>query len=83
MEKQVIMPLLSNISSLHTTPMGINRIRKNLRLADIDVVEHCKNIILNENCHIYREGKNYYYEIDGTRITINANSFTIITAHKL
>lgn len=36
---------------------------------------------LNENCHIYRQGKNWYCEIDNIRITVNACSYTIITAH--
>lgn len=73
--------LLDNIDHLHTTEMGVDRIRKNLRLDSIDVVAYCKNKILNENCHIHRQGKNWYCEIDGIQITVNAHSYTIITAH--
>ena len=31
---------------------------------------------------IGRQGKNWYAQIDGCIITVNASSYTIITAHK-
>ena len=34
--------LLSNIDKVHTTEMGIDRIKKNLRLDTDDVVEWCR-----------------------------------------
>ena len=37
--------------------------------------------IMDENCHIYRQGKNWYCEIDSVKITVNVYSYTIITAH--
>ena len=46
-----------------------------------DVVEFCKNKILDKNCNIYKQGKNWYCEIDNIKITINSYSYTIITAH--
>ena len=73
--------LIKNIDRIHTTSMGIDRIRKNLKLDNIDVVEYCKDKILNKNCTIYKEGKNYYAELDNIIITINSYSYTIITAH--
>lgn len=73
--------LLSNIAKVHTTPMGIDRIKKNLKLNTNDVVEYCKEKVLNKNCNIYKQGKNWYCEIDNIKITINAYSYTIITAH--
>ena len=69
-----------NIDKLHTTKMGIDRIKKNLNINE-DVVNYCKNKILCSNCKIYKHGKNYYCEIDEIRITINSHSYTIITAH--
>lgn len=77
-DKQI---LLDNISKVHTTEMGIDRIKKNLKLNTNDVVEFCKNKILNKNCNIYKQGKNWYCEIDNIKITINSYSYTIITAH--
>lgn len=74
--------LLLNIDKIHTTKMGIGRIKKNLNI-DCDVVDFCKKIILNEDCIIYKNGKNYYCEIDNIRITINSYSYTIITAHTI
>lgn len=77
-DKQV---LLTNLNNIHTTNMGVDRIKKNLNL-DCDVVEYCKQKVLDKNCIIYRQGKNWYCEIDNIVITINAYSYTIITAHK-
>ena len=71
---------LRNIDKITTTELGIERIKNNLKLDDIDVVEYCKNKIKNST-NIYRKGKNWYIEIDNIRITINACSYKIITAH--
>ena len=73
--------LLDNISKVHTTEMGVDRIKKNLKLNTNDVVKFCKNKILDKNCNIYKQGKNWYCEIDNIKITINSYSYTIITAH--
>lgn len=73
--------LLSNIDKVHTTEMGIERIKKNLKLDTDDVVEYCKNKVLDKNCNIYKQGKNWYCEIDNIIITINSYSYTIITVH--
>lgn len=75
--------LLSNIDKIHTTKMGIDRIKKNLGLDADDVVDYCKEKILNKDCVIYKEGKNWYCEIDNIRITVNSYSYTIITAHRV
>ena len=77
--------LIENIEKLHTTPMGVDRIRRNLSLGDDveDVVEWCRQKILDTNADITRQGKNWYVKIDGCVITVNAYSFTIITTHKL
>jgi hypothetical protein len=61
--------------------MGKERIKNNLKLKEDDVVEYCKKKILDKNCDIYREGKNWYCKVDNIRITINVFSYTIITAH--
>ena len=73
--------LVDNIDKIHTTKMGIDRIKKNLKLDDTDAVEYCKDLIMDENCHIYRQGKNWYCEIGTIKITVNAYSYTINTAH--
>ena len=44
-------------------------------------MKHCKNKILDKNCNIYKQGKNWYCEIDNILQTINSYSYTIITAH--
>lgn len=75
--------LLKNISQVHTTPMGVERIRKNLSLNESisDAVDFCKKLITAPDCSIYRQGKNWYCEKDRMCITVNAYSYTIITAH--
>ncbi len=73
--------LLSNIDKVHTTEMGADRIKKNLNLDTHDVIEYCKSKVLDKNCNIYKQGKNWYCEIDNIKITINSYSYTIITAH--
>jgi len=74
--------LLSNLDKIHTTELGIVRIKKNLELTDdTDVVAWCKRKIENAN-NIIRRGKNWYAYTDDAIITVNAHSFTIITVHK-
>lgn len=73
--------LLENIDRVHTTDMGRERIKRNLKLDSDDVVLYCKNKILNKNCNIYKHGKNWYCGIDNIIITVNSYSYTIITAH--
>ncbi|WP_334082834.1 DUF3781 domain-containing protein [Helicobacter typhlonius] len=80
MDKEI---LLSNINRIHTTTMGLERIRKNLRIRTNNVLGYCKDKILDKHCHIYRQGKNWYYEVDNIKITINASSYSIITAHSI
>ncbi|HIZ11906.1 MAG TPA: DUF3781 domain-containing protein [Candidatus Eubacterium faecavium] len=73
--------LLDNIDKIHTTDIGIDRIKRNLAIDSADVVEYCKNRILDNTCNIYKKGKNWYCEADNITITINSYSYTIITAH--
>ena len=74
--------LAENIAQLHTTSMGIGRIKRNLNI-DTDPVEWCRAAILSENAAIERQGKNYYVTANGAVITVNASSLTIITAHRI
>ena len=73
--------LLENLDKVKTTQLGVERIRKNLRRTDIDVVGWCKEQIRKAD-HIVKEGKNWYVQIEDAIITVNASSYTIITAHK-
>lgn len=73
--------LIDNIDKVHTTSLGIIRIKNNLNIV-LEPVCYCKQKILNEKSKVYKNGKNYYCEIDDIIITINSYSYTIITAHK-
>ncbi len=74
--------LLKNLDKLHTTELGIERIKRNLSLNIDDVVVWCKDKIGSPDAVITRNGKNWYISISGYILTVNAYSYTIITAHK-
>jgi len=74
--------LIKNIEKIHTTELGIQRIKRNLELRTNDIVNWCKmKIKLADN--IYKKGKNWYVSSENCFITINSYSYTIITAHKI
>lgn len=73
--------LIDNINRLHTTEMGAERIRRNLGLSE-DPVEWCRSKIMDKEAIMNLKGKNWYVCIDGCVITVNAGSYTIITAHR-
>lgn len=74
--------LLNNLDKLHTTELGVVRIKRNLSLDIDDVIGWCKNKINSANAIITRSGKNWYVNADNCIITVNAYSYTIITAHE-
>lgn len=74
--------LIENIAKLHTTEMGAKRIKRNLELANDDAVAWCRLKIMDKNTLIKRQGKNWYVHIEDYVITVNASSYTIITAHR-
>lgn len=78
----MIMGLLENLDKVHTTEMGVDRIKRNIEVDVDDIVAYCIDKIKQENAVIERRGKNYYVRVDGIIITVNASSYTIITAHK-
>ena len=73
--------LLENINKIHTTEMGVKRIQKNLEINE-EPVKYCILKLKKNDSKVKKEGKNYYLYADDCIITINSNSFTIITAHK-
>ena len=73
--------LMENLKKIHTTEMGITRVKNNLELETNNVVEWCKNKI-KKSKNIVIKGKNWYVDIGDSIITINRHSCTIITAHK-
>jgi hypothetical protein len=73
--------LTENLNKIHTTALGTARIKKNLELETDDIVNWCKKKIKNAES-IIKKGKNWYVYTGDSIITINAKSYTIITAHK-
>ena len=74
--------LIVHLDEIHSTPLGIERIRKNLGLDVDDIVHWCVQVIGDNKSSIFRKGKNWYINKDDCEITVNAYSYTIITAHK-
>lgn len=74
--------LIEHIGQLHTTEMGADRIKRNCRIETNDVVQWSRARILDETAKIERIGKNWYVTAGGYKITVNAHSYTIITAHR-
>ena len=70
--------LLDNIDKIHTTEMGVDRIKRNLKIDTADVVEYCKNKVLDKNCNIYKQGKNWYCEEENIKITNKSYSLSLI-----
>ena len=75
------MSLLANLDKIKTTELGKERIKKNLGLVTDDVVDWCVQKI-GQADSITQKGKNWYVYAGDAIITINARSYTIITAHK-
>lgn len=73
--------LLSNLDKVHTTVQGNERVCGNLGIT-CDGASYCKKLVAQKDCVVERQGKNYYATVDDVQITINAYSYTIITAHK-
>lgn len=74
--------LIENIAKLHTTEMGRERIKRNLQIDVTDIVQWCREQILTKDAVMERKGKNWYIALYDCTVTVNAHSYTIITAHK-
>ena len=74
--------LLDHLEQLHTTELSQIRIQKNVNIQG-DVAEWCRNRISQKDAKIKRRGKNWYIQADGYEITVNAGSYTVITAKKV
>jgi hypothetical protein len=76
--------LLHNLDNIHTTELGVIRIKRNLYLEEaIDAVAWCKERIKEPTTKVKRKGKNYYATTATCVITVNASKLSIITAHKI
>ena len=63
--------------------MGMERIKRNLELESDDILSWCKKQILSKNTILEKRGKNFYVYCPHCKLTIHAQSYTIITAHKI
>lgn len=73
--------LTANLDRIHTTDLGAVRIKRNLSLDTDDAAGWCKEKIVSSDARVTRRGKNWYIKAGGCIITVNAYSYTIITAH--
>lgn len=49
--------LLNTIDKIHTTELGVERIRRNLKLDNEDIVEYCRDILKNKNMKLKKKVK--------------------------
>lgn len=75
--------LLTQPDRLHATPLGAERLRRNLGLGEADPVAWCREQLAAPGTIITRRGKNLYARGADWQITIHAGSLSIITAHRL
>ena len=54
------MSLLENTDKIHTTHMGVGRIKRNLKLDTDDVVGYCISKIKDKNAKISRKEKTWF-----------------------
>ncbi|MCM1165597.1 MAG: DUF3781 domain-containing protein [Lachnospiraceae bacterium] len=67
---------------LRCTAAGRERVKRNMYPRSTDmVVDWCRRRLNREETVVTKKGKNYYAVAAGCTITINAESYTIITAH--
>ena len=72
--------LLAALPRLHTTPLGLTRLRHNLCLSeDTDPVAFCRDLLSREDCTVLHLGKNLYCRAENVLLTIHARSYTLIT----
>lgn len=85
--KENLASFLENIESLHTTELGLQRIKKNIGRPAAETEEElmafCKNLIKADDCKIEKMGKNWYCKKDDIEITVNSYNYCIITGKKI
>ncbi len=74
--------LIDSLKFLHTTELGAERAGHNLGLDTGDIVGWCAASIVLPESVVTRRGNNWNVRVAGCEITVNADSLTIITAHK-
>ena len=74
--------LIENPDKIHTTEMGKDRIRRNMGLKDEDPLDWCRAKIMAQDAVMEKRGKNWYVTSGDCIITVNAGSYTVITAHR-
>ena len=70
------------LENLHTTTLGAERIRRNVSPNAEDIIAWCRARITAPDAVVERRGKNCYITSGGCTLTVNARSYTVITAHK-
>ncbi len=75
--------LIKNLDKLHTTEIGVERIKGNCQIETDDAVQWSRMHIPDENVKMERIGKNGDIFTDHCKITVKAHSHTIIIAHRV
>ena len=75
--------LLKHLDEIHNTELGIKRIYRNIGLYDTEILTEIEDALTihSYDTTVIRKGKNYYVRYRDVEYTINASSYTVITAH--
>lgn len=73
--------LLDNLDKIHTTELGVVRIKRNLSLDTDDVVEWCKDKIKSDHAVITRNGKNWY-DVEKVEVCLMDTNLNVAIAPK-
>lgn len=60
--------LLRHSERLHTTELGARRIGKDLGIGEAEAVAYCRKLLEENDCVVFRRGKNLYYEAVGLEV---------------
>ena len=74
--------LLKHIDEIHNTELGEKRIKRNIGLYETEIIPEIEDALTinSDVTTVTRKGKNYYVKYRDVEYTINASSYTIITA---
>lgn len=74
--------LLKHIDEIHNTELGVQRINRNIGLYETEIVSEIEDALTihSYDTTVRRVGKNYYVKYREVEYTINASSYTVITA---
>lgn len=73
--------LVNNLNKLQLPDLVEEKVRDNIfgwKISTNDIIDWCKNIIINENATIQEDESNYYIKLNNYGTVIRKNDYNII-----